>query len=325
MTPSRVVVNSEEARILRLLDAVFRARPGAEAMTARAEPSARLTRLSATAMRLVRQRIERGMVRALAREGWRSERRPQNGRMVEGRLWERVPLENLGLRFSAWTLDWLTAAAAGADPAAEGRSPKTLGDRLLAALAWPVLRTLPTRDRYLLREPWRSDGLLRLMFPESRELTGIGGSLDFGPWLAPSAVWILEALQQRLAGAWSAAALTADADESPAAEQPAGSDLRDWVEAFLSALDAAGRQDLGGWLVVAAETLVTAQRSIGTVSGMRRDAIAALRAGLSTLETWERAARRVGYIDEGYAVAQCFLSEWERRNAGEVAARFLAE
>ena len=42
---------------------------------------------------------------------------------------------------------------------------------------------------------------------------------------------------------------------------------------------------------------------------------------LGTLRDWERRARTIGYLDEGYSVAQLWLADWERLDGDALAER----
>jgi hypothetical protein len=42
---------------------------------------------------------------------------------------------------------------------------------------------------------------------------------------------------------------------------------------------------------------------------------------LLRLRDWERRARTIGYLDEGYSVAQLWLADWERLDGDALAER----
>jgi len=107
------------------------------------------------------------------------------------------------------------------------------------------------------------------------------------------------------------------------------------LERYLDALEAAGRRDLARFLLgVAAGVLPAGAASERWVGGLHapagarladraetyRAATAFLRA-LDRLGAWTDQARRVGYLDEGYAASQLWLADWERHDGNARLAR----
>src|SRR6187431_3536431 len=100
-------------------------------------------RLSASAAALIRQRLAAGCTSYLAHGGWRNERFLRGEAPVAGRLWERHPTSQLGLRFSGATLEFLTRLAFGDSPAPTGSLQLTTGDRFVMFLAVAALQDTP--------------------------------------------------------------------------------------------------------------------------------------------------------------------------------------
>src|SRR5262249_2169259 len=64
--------------------------------------------LSRTCVNLVEDTLSKGLTLYLVRSGgWRRERHLRGGKPIEGRVWERIPLEERVLTFSEHTLQFL--------------------------------------------------------------------------------------------------------------------------------------------------------------------------------------------------------------------------
>src|SRR5262249_55505963 len=106
------------------------------------------------------------------------------------------------------------------------------------------------------------------------------------------------------------------------------------LSAFLTACHAARRPDLARFLLRAmAEVLspdLTPQFWIGGLQGNGPPRLAerleTQRSGLAVLKQveklsqWTREARGTGYLDDGYAVAQMWLGDWEHHSGDALAA-----
>jgi hypothetical protein len=328
------VVSRFEADLLHLLHFFLRRAPAEQARPLLGRGRAPPPCLSRGAVGLVQEALAKGTTLLLARGGWRRERHLRGERVVEGRLWERTPPQDLGLSFSAQALDflvWVTAAGARRLKEFPWR-PKledlTLGDQLLLFLAYAALRNedaiadlgLPARPVFA------RHGLCRLAFPEA--FGGLQGDVlpDFAPWTVGVGACTLEALQQELAGCWRQVEHGKRTIADYAQMRALGQSQEQVLTAYLQALEAAGRFDLARFLLQAAEQLL-AEGATGAlwvgglqaVPGQRladraetyRAALAFLRQ-LGRLKAWASRARATGYFDEGYAAMQLWLADWER-------------
>ena len=145
-------VSRFEADLLHLLHAVLGRAPRDEALKIVLQERDRPPCLSRVAVELIQDTLARGCVWRLAREGvWRRARYLRGDRIASGRLWERTPPEELGLRFSGQTLDFLirlTAYLPGDRPprSAPYDAEPTVGDSLLHFFAYEALRETPAAD-----------------------------------------------------------------------------------------------------------------------------------------------------------------------------------
>jgi hypothetical protein len=106
------------------------------------------------------------------------------------------------------------------------------------------------------------------------------------------------------------------------------------LNAFLDAVEKAGRLDLARFLLRAAARLLGPYANTGMwVGGLPSagprlaDRAATYQAALAfvrrldRLQSWERRARTVGYFDEGYAAAQLWKADWERHDGDALCER----
>jgi hypothetical protein len=288
--------------------------------------------LNRDAVTLVQDTLAKGCAHLLARSGgWRRERFLRSGQAVEGRLWERTEPQALGLAFSRHTLRWLLWITAEDVGDKKSRWPVpaedawTAGDLLLCFYAFEALRDDQRARPLWRRPPFDHHGLCRLAYPED----AIGPEESepaFAPWLDGPGASILEALQDLIARRWVEA------------ERSKGRPGRDWSQmqalgrrqeslltSFLDAVEAAGRPDLARFLLAALAELLPEHATLATWTGALHgagprlaDRVETHRAALvllrqvERLRQWQRWAQGVGYFDEGYGLAQFWLSEWER-------------
>lgn len=275
--------------------------------------------------------LARGLRRVSARSGgWRRERFVRGDAVVEGRLWERTPPEQLGLAFSPHSLDfllWITTTRPADEKTAwtPKESELTLGDLLLLYFAYWHLRETDAGPYLRKRPPFTRHGLCRLAFPDDFAANEENPEPNFKPWTNGVGACILEASQGDLAERWVEV-------------ERAKSDVTDWQEmrsigrcqeqvlvAFLDAVSAINRLDLarfllqalGGVLVEGIDGRFWIQR-LATAGPRMADRTETHQAALATvrqmdrLRRWEREARVVRFFDEGYQRSQLYLSDWER-------------
>ena len=299
--------------------------------------------MNCPAVNLVKDALAKGCVFLLAqRGGWRRERFLRGGRVVEGRLWERAPPAELGLKFSAHTLSfliWITAHRPGdKDPHWRPREEElTPGDRLLLYFAHEGLRPIADgRGASALRQeqPFREHGMCWLAYPEDYTAAPVGARPHFAPWTNGVGACMLEALQPELARRWIEVESSKERIVEPQAMRVLGLAQERVLTAFLDAVEQAGRMDLARFLLQAAALLVGPHAHAGMwtarlhMAGERvADRVASYQAAtiflrtLDRLQTWERRARGVGYFDEGYASSQLWKADWEQIQGDALTAR----
>ncbi len=323
-------VSRFEANLLRLLHFFLRQAPIQQALPLLEQKLDRPKCLGRNAIDLVQDALGKGTVLLLVRSGgWRRERHMREEKPVEGRLWERTPPAKLGLTFSRNTLDflvWITAKKPAEDkkgwqPVAE----PTLGDLMLLYFAYEQLRGHDLAGNLLKKPPLDTHGLTWLSFPDEHAKAAPTSQPDFKAWISGVGGYILEALQPMLAERW--VQMEVDKGNLTGWQQmrDLGQAQERGLDAFLKAIEAAGRFDLARFLLVAASRLVTANAApqlwikslrqhaqrLADRAETYRGALAFLRQ-LPRLQGWARNARSVGYFDEGYQGNQLWLADWER-------------
>jgi hypothetical protein len=331
------------ANLLRILRGLLRQAPLEQILPLILREFPGPARLSRDALNLVEDSLAKGCTLILAREGgWRRERFLRGDRIAQGRLWQRTPPAELGLSFSHHSLElliWLTAAdplhgtPGGSTPKFADSAPGgwTGGDRLLCFLAYDALRESAVRPVLVRSQPFATDGLIRLMFPDDFPNQPIS-AVDFKPWVAGVGAGILEAFQSRLAQRWASLPWERrHVAESQASVAGTGAQ-ESALQALLEALEAAERRDLAGFLLAAAALFLRESsdpeadltlRPMDRSAELQQRRFPAL-AALDRLQAWNRAARGIGYLDEGYAASQLWKSEWERWEADSLCRRVSA-
>ncbi len=296
----------------------------------------RVKKMAPTGMRLLRDVLAKGAVRALARGGgWRSRARTGGGgRVATGRLWEIHP--SLELRFSPFTYElvrWLAAAplAAAKVPTLDGVSATTAGDEIVAYLACALVEGSEIAGVVAAQPAVRSSALAWLAFSRMLALSSPSSTPPAAAAFAriaagPGAV-VVEGLEDELAHRAIAGVHAGGALADPRAASGAGAAERAVLDAFLDAADAAGRRDLATFLVTAGSRLLGTGASPAALAAAwtaaldpnarladraeaRRASAAPLRA-LRRVGRWDEEARLTRFFDDGYDAAQALLARWE--------------
>jgi hypothetical protein len=158
---------------------------------------------------------------------------------------------------------------------------------------------------------------------------------DFGPWLTGPGAAMLEALQSLLCERWVAVERRKVQVGDWAALRDLGLAQERALTAFTDTAEAAGRPDLVRFVLRAAAAVlpagVTPEAFTGGLQGTGPPRLAdrievhrralALPRHLERLHQWERRARGVGFLDEGYTASQVWKADWERYGGDELAAR----
>ena len=322
-----------EASLLRLLYYFLRREPPERALPLVEERVKPPPCLSRPAVRLVQEALAKGCTFLLAqRGGWREERHLRGEKAVSGRLWERTPPAELGLKFSRQSLAfliWITSAQPK-DKEGAWQPPHdqlTPADLLLLFYAHEGLReTVETLGAPKLREraPYSQHGLCWLAYPEDYANVPARAEPDFAPWTSGLGACILEAMQPELALRWVQVESSKERLAEPARMRELGHSQDRVLSAFLNAVEKAGRRDLARFLLRAAANLLTAGAHPGmwtgalNMAGQRlADRAATYQAAVAFLRWldrpagWARWARSVGYFDEEYPAAQLWLADWE--------------
>ncbi len=171
--PESVAVSKFEYNLLRLLRFLLGHTPAEQAAAlvyARFSPPPPC--LSRTCVRLVKDMLAKGLVIHLVRSGgWRRERFLKGNQPVEGRVWERWPLDVRRLEFGEVTLDflvWLAAEKPNDTRENWDAQPQelTAADELFLAVALDSLRPLPDVFPVLVaKSAFRCNPLCWLMSP----------------------------------------------------------------------------------------------------------------------------------------------------------------
>lgn len=337
-------VSRFEADLLRVTRAVLKKDPLDPALAIIRQAQPRPSCLGRDAVDLVRDALGKGSMLLLARAGWRRERFAREGgeRVDEGRLWQRREPKDLGLAFTARSMELLLTLTSARPEDAKawerlGAAEAGAGDQLLAYWIYGLLAEADCAGDLAGHAAFADNPLCQLAYPHHFAGTSGGSAADLGAWAAPERSWIIETLQPALADGWTEA------------ERSKG-EVRDWqrlrilgdfqgevLDSWLAALGLRSRRDLARFLLVAGRRLLLADdgppepaRWIGKLhlDGLRlADRTVAYQAALAMvrrferLKGWEQWARGVGYFDEGYAAAQLWLSDWERLEGEAVHAR----
>jgi hypothetical protein len=323
-------VSRFESNLLRLLHYFLGREPAERALPLVEERRPTPSCLSRAAVRLVQDALAKGCVHQLARRGgWQRERFLRGDRVAEGRLWERTPPAELGLTFSQNALAfllWITAHRPGDDGPPPGEW--TVGDLLMLYFVHEGLRdsapSLGAPDLRL-RPPFVTHGLCRLAFPEDFGNASAEPAPDFDPWTSGPGACVLEAFQPFLADRWFQTESSKGAIADGRKMRELGAAQERVLTPFLDAVERAGRLDLARFLLAAAARLLGPGADASLWAGALEtrgirlaDRTAACDAALAfvrqveRLQSWDRRARTVGYLDEGYAAAQLWKADWER-------------
>jgi hypothetical protein len=329
-------VSRFEANLLRVLHALLQQAPVERILPILAKPTARPKCLSRDAVALLEDALSKGCVQFLARRGWMRERFLHAGKTTEGRLWQRAPPDQLGLTFSAHTLEFLVQIVSGTIGSASlVIDALTIGDRLLLVLAFDALKH--TDSGKTMRDKWtplQQDGLCRLAFVGELADSSQRFRIDWQPWLTGMGTSILECLQTWLADRWVELERQKETISTVARMRTLGAAQQRVCGEYLDALDLAQRRDLARCFLDASRRLLkdqpTARRWIRSLdassqrlaqrTAVYRDALAFVRQ-MERLAQWQQQALGVGYFDDGYEASQLWKSDWERCGGDELCDR----
>jgi hypothetical protein len=324
------VVSRFEANLLLLLHFFLQRVPAEQALPVLDETTAPPKGLSRAALGLVQEALAKGCMRWLVQVGgWQPARFLREGRVVEGRLWQRTPPRQLSLAFSRNTLRfliWITAHNPAVEKSGwcERDVPVSVADLLVLFLAYGALRHPEHGHPLRKRAPFRSHGLCWLAYPA--DFASLPeAKANYALWTSGLGACIVEALQPWLASRWIDQERAKTRLPGWQEVQHEGRSQENALSPFLDAVEAAGRRDLARFLLEAASALLAGEGPSAPWSEKREDAgprladraqtyraLLFLPRQVDRLRHWEEEARAIGYLDEGYAAAQFWKSEWER-------------
>lgn len=329
--PPMPMVSRFEADLLHVLDGILGRAPISQTLSILVRRNRRPRCLSPAAVRLVEDRLRKGVMAIIARGGgWHRERHLRGDAIVEGRLWERAKPDSLGLTFSPQTIHWLlwlTADQPDSDPTPPELDPDelTLGDELVIFLTFRALERTSLVERIRRTQAVRHNLLAALMFPEHFEVRDVSDPSAWKRWLEAPAIHMLEAWQRPLADRWIAMERSKAQIIRPERMRELGERQQAVLSAFTKACQAAGRRDVLRFLWMAGQRLLddsaTIQNWIGSldVQGLRMaERMECYRAagvmlyhwdGLASQRAW---AESLGYFDDGYQASQLLKADWER-------------
>jgi len=326
-------VNKFEGRLLTIVRGMVRLGPMDAALPYIFEKLSAPTGLGQTSVQLVCDSLAKGCVQYLAQTGgWRKERWLQTGQPIMGRLWERIPLDERRLEFSRHALEfliWLTAHHPNYVKTIQPPSAElTCADDLLMFLTYEALRDTEAGPVWRTKPLLARNALCRLHYPD--ELVAAGAQpVDMDKWTYGVGAAIIETMQGPLAERWFAV----EVDKRSIGDWKqlrALAESQDFLlDRLFNATQTAQRFDLLRFLLRAAVRYCnsgrTAQDLVGGIQeggpprlaeryALQKQA-AVLARSLERLAEWERAARGVSFLDDGYVIAQFVLQEWESADA----------
>lgn len=317
-----IVVTRREANLLTVARVAVGLVPATDAMRLLAAPAEAPSKLGPTARAALADTLARGCVLALAKRG---------GWLCEGpqRLWERVPAPPLAfsgntVRLLSWVLNTPLSELDATSPLVF-RGPLTVAEDLLVTLLISNLRGTGC-ERLLAQQP----ALQPLPLTRLTHAAAMAGQLGTSPMPAfevPALAPFVEGLRLLLAESWLGAERSKRQIIAPLELMEVGRAQSDVLEAWLAAVDQAGRRDLATFLIDVAATWLKSMGPHSTARELnqalapdaplrerteaRRGAAAVLRS-LARLREWDRQHRAVRFFDDGYALAQRLIADWER-------------
>jgi hypothetical protein len=320
-----------EANLLQILRFLLGKAPESQAMPLLLSSLEAPPGLSRDAVALVQDTLAKGCVLRLSHaDGWRRQRFLRSAQPAEGRLWERTPPQELGLGFSKHTLRflmWLTSAQLPTKMPALPFDELQTGDWLLFYFAYVAMRGSAVGPELRRYTPFRANPLCRLACVDDFLEAPVP---DFTRWSVGVGACILEASQGELSERWIDLEHAKASIEDARALRAIGQAQEQVLEAYLNALEAAGRRDLARFLLTALREVLGEESAYQWMEKLnlgrerladRMEIYRAILAPLNQLqrlEKWTEWARGIGFLDEDYAAAQLWKEDWEQVGGDEV-------
>jgi hypothetical protein len=298
--------------------------------------------LSGGAVDLVKDTLAKACVLFLVKQGaWRNDKYLREGNPVQGRVWDRVPLDERSLTFSRPVLEflqWATAEKVNDTKAPWDAAPAALtpADEFFFWLAFDATRADPDLLAALRRrDAFRTNRLCWITCPGDMVEGDEATPPDFAPLFEGQRAVILECLQRHLEHRWvRSERMKGQIGDWKRMRQQGRAEFAA-LQAFLKAAHAAKRTDLARFVLRTNAALFTSELTpvfwTGGLQGSgpprladrldtQRAALAVPRQ-MDVLDAWQREALNVGYFDEGYQANQMWKADWEAANGTRVAAR----
>ena len=337
-------VSRFEYNLLRILRFLLGYMPADQAQTlvyAKFQPAPPC--LTRTCVRLIRDTLSKATVLHLVRAGgWRRDRFLRAGQPVEGRVWDRLPLASRELAFSKHTLSflvWLTSEKPTDTKEVWDAPPSELtpGDELFFSMAFDALRPLQDVVPAIAgKNVFDLNPLCWLLCPADFANTDEPELPNFSPYMMGTRAAILECLQPVLAQRWIRSERSKGQIGDWKRMRHQGRAELAMLASFLKVAETSGRTDLARFVLRTA-TVILGNAELapsfwtGGLQGSgplrladrldtQRSALALPRQ-LDTLHRWDRAARAIGYFDDGYEASQLWKADWELARGDEITAR----
>ena len=331
-------VNRFESNLLKILYGILERAPAAQTLPLilRAFSDGKPKCLSRTCVDLVQDALRKGCVSLLTKwGGWQNESFLRNGAESKGRVWERTLPEDLGLSFSAATLDlliWLTAAETGdsnVNWAPQDRGNITVGDRFFFFLVFKLLQDKLVLDRLSGKATFSQNGLICLAFPD--QLAGAKKTMqpDFQPWVTGTGGTIIEMMQGPLVEFWAKAESNKPYISNRQKMQRLGEAQTTVLNEFVNAAVEAGRVDLFRFMLDMMNQLVLNKHAADWTRGLNvknlrvADRTKVYRAALAVPLAAQHLARQqqenvnVSFVDDNYEASQLWKKNWEAFNGAQ--------
>jgi len=328
-------VSRFEADLLQLLHCILKRAPVEAVMPIALRPKMRPACLSQTAVDLIADTLNKGVVHLLAEAGgWRQEKRLRGDKLAIGRLWRIDDPKKLQLEFSANSLDFLiefTVCDLIEDTwrwRPKPKTPLTLGDELLLFYAYEAFHPNDVGRAFAKRQAFNRHGLVQLAYCD--QIGPPGDEPRMAIWLEQGA-FVLECLQHHLAQRWVAMEQAKVGLHAAKEMRRVGKAQQVILDSLFQHAEQHQRRDLAFFLVHAARQLLgrdpsaaewTSQLNVGELRLADRhevyDAALAFVRRFQQLGAWQQHALGVAYWDEDYQAAQFWKETWEALGADQL-------
>jgi hypothetical protein len=329
------VVSQFENDLLRILQGVVSRAPIDQFRSQLVRKQLRPKCLGRDAVELIEQSLAAGLVMRMTRSGaWQSDRHLRAGRLVQGNLWQRTPPHELGLSFSAASIDLLVDLTVTQNcdsmPSRVANSNQaaidcTLGDRVLQYCIAHATAELPLLSEWYRQEPLISNELIALAMPDRYAAAEAFAVLDFEAWMTGTKAIMLEALQPEFGESMLRLGHLKSQLADPGQVEQLGIHEDRVFNAYLTAARKQRRPDLCQFILVAGNQLLSNTTSVrqwfpcldvSKLNVSQRAATyrsgASLPRAICQIGDWHRESRSIGYFDEGYVESQWLKSCWEQ-------------